>query len=122
MREPWSADELGLRALGVLERGRGRFAFPWGELSFEGSDLRAPAGLIHLTLRESRVLKQLLAARGSPVPREALACRAWGRLGAPGSRALDMQVASIRKKLIEAMPAAGPRFIVAVRGEGYMIP
>ncbi|MCX7039114.1 MAG: winged helix-turn-helix domain-containing protein [Spirochaetes bacterium] len=122
LREPWSADELGLRALRLLERGRDRYAFPWGELSFEGNDLRTPAGLVSLTLRESRVLKQLLAARGSAVPRDALACRVWGKPAAPGSRALDMLVASIRGKLIGAIPAAGPRFILAVSGEGYMIP
>jgi hypothetical protein len=122
LREPWSADELGLRALRLLERGRGRYAFAWGELSFEGNDLRTPAGLVALTLRESRVLRQLLAARGSAVPRDALACRAWGRPSPPGSRALDMHVASIRGKVIGAVRAAGPRFILAVRGEGYMIP
>jgi hypothetical protein len=122
LREPWTAEELGLRALRLLERGRGRYAFPWGELSFEGNDLRTPAGLVALTLRESRILAKLLAARGSPVPRDALACRAWGKPAAAGSRALDMHVASIRRKVIAAVPAAGPRFITAVRGEGYVIP
>lgn len=121
LRDPWSADELGLRALAVLERGLVRYAFPWGELSFEGNDLRTPAGLIALSLRESRILRMLLAGRGSTVPRDALACRAWGRPAARGSRALDMHVASIRAKVIGTVPGAGPRFIRAVRGEGYMI-
>jgi hypothetical protein len=122
LREPWTAEELGLRALRILARRSGSFAFPWGEVRFEGKDLRTPAGLLALSPRESRVLKQLLAARGSPVPRDALACRAWGKPAAAGSRALDMHVASIRRKVIAAIPAAGPRFITAVRGEGYMIP
>jgi DNA-binding response OmpR family regulator len=33
-----------------------------------------------------------------------------------------MHVALIRRKVIAAVPAAGPRFITAVRGEGYVIP
>lgn len=122
LREPWTAEELALRALRILERSSGSFAFPWGEVRFEGKDLRTPAGLLALSPRESRILTKLLAARGSPVPRDALACRAWGKPAAAGSRALDMHVASIRRKVIAAVPAAGPRFITAIRGEGYMIP
>jgi DNA-binding response OmpR family regulator len=32
-----------------------------------------------------------------------------------------VHVAAIRGKLAAALPAAGPRFIVAVRGRGYMV-
>ena len=122
LRDPWTAEELAARALAVLARVQERFAFPWGELAIEGSTLLTPAGPVALGAIQSRILRQLLASRGQPVPRAALALCAWGRPARASSRALDMHVASLRRKVTGAVAAAGPRFITAVRGEGYMIP
>lgn len=122
LRDPWTAEELALRALAVLSRLRERCAFPWGEVSLEGCTLLTPAGPVALRPIESRILRQLLASKGETVPREALVLRAWGRPARASSRSLDMHIASIRKKVIGAVGAAGPRFISAVRGEGYVIP
>jgi DNA-binding response OmpR family regulator len=122
LREPWTAAELAVRALAILERNRGRFAFPWGTLEIRGEDLLTPAGPVRLGVLRCRLLERLLASRGEPVPRDALALCAWGSLPRRGSRALDVHVAAIRAKLAAVMPAAGRRrFIVAVRGRGYMV-
>lgn len=120
LREPWSPEELGLRALAALERVRGRFQFPWGALILEGTVLETPAGPVALTFHEKKILKALLVNRGLPVPRQALSYILWGGPGPAGSRAIDAHVSSIRKKVAAAVPAAG-RLIRAVRREGYMV-
>jgi hypothetical protein len=121
LRDPWTPEELGLRALAALTRVKKRCRFPWGEISFEGKDLLTPAGLTALTLHESRILAMLLRARGRPVPRLALAWSSGRTPSRAESRAIDVHVSSIRRKLKAAVPRAG-RFIVSVRGQGYMVP
>jgi CheY-like chemotaxis protein len=121
LRDPWTPEELSLRAMATLARVERRFDFPWGTLFFEAKDLQTPAGPISLTLHESRILRALLRARGQPVPRAALACLTAGTPGIVGSRAVDVHVAALRRKVREAVPLAG-RFIVCVRNQGYMLP
>ena len=121
LRDPWTPEELSLRALAALARVKKGYRFPWGEIAFEGNDLRTPGGPLRLTLHESRILRMLLRARGAPVPRPALAWSIGRGRGRAGSRTIDVHVSAIRRKLRLAVPAAG-RFIVSVRGQGYMVP
>jgi DNA-binding response OmpR family regulator len=121
LRDPWTPEELSLRALAALARVKRLYRFPWGELSFEGNDVRAPGGLVPLTLHESRILQMLLRARGSPVPRLALAWSTGKAPSGPQSRAIDAHVSAIRGKLGAAVRGAG-RIIVSVRGQGYLVP
>lgn len=121
LREPWLPEELELRALAVLSRARRSFEFPWGAVSFEGTDLRTPRGLVPLTHHEAAVLRLLLRARGEPVPRPAIACELWGSAARSDGRAVDVHVASVRKKVRLVETEAG-RFITCVRGKGYMVP
>jgi hypothetical protein len=121
LREPWTPEELGLRALAALARVTRRYRFSWGEIFFEGNDLRAPGGLVPLTVRESRILRMLLRARGTPVPRPALAWSIGGGKGRTEGRTIDVHVSAIRRKVRRAVPLSG-RFIVSVRGQGYMVP
>jgi CheY-like chemotaxis protein len=121
LKEPWSPEELGLRAHAALARAERRYSFPWGEVSFEGKDLRTPGGLAALTLHESRILRALLRNRGRPVPREALAYSIADAPPSTTSRAVDVHIVALRKKMRCAVRDAG-RFIVCVRGQGYMVP
>jgi DNA-binding response OmpR family regulator len=121
LRDPWLPEELGIRALGILQRMLRRFRFPWGEISLQGAYLATPSGEVTLTLHESRILRALLMGRGSPVSRQALSYFLWGNPGPAGSRAIDVHVAVIRRKIAAVAPEAG-RFIRAVRREGYLIP
>ncbi len=121
LRDPWQPEELGLRALAALQRVQRRFEFAWGAVSLQGAVLSTPAGEVMLTVHEARILRALLMDRGSPVPRPALACLLWGKPGPAASRAMDVHVASIRRKIRAVLPKAGP-FIRAVRREGYVIP
>ncbi len=122
LRDPWTAEELSMRALAAVARIPDRHRFPWGAVTLEGCALDGPGGRALLTPAEARLLRQLLACRGQAVPREALCLCAWGRRARPGSRALDMAVSSIRRKVRAAFPACGRRFIAAARGEGYLVP
>jgi hypothetical protein len=121
LRDPWAPEELGLRVLAALARARKRYCFPWGEISFEGTELRTPAGLVPLTFHESFILRMLLRARGAPVPRSALSWSTGKAAGASGSRKIDVHVSAIRRKLGTMVPHPR-RFIVSVRGQGYMVP
>ena len=121
LREPWAPEELELRARAALGRAQRRFAFPWGTVSIEGLTLRTPRGVVTLSAQESKILRLLLRARGEPVPRAALACETWGSPGRASGRALDVHVASLRKKVRSVEVTAG-RFIECIRGAGYMIP
>ncbi len=121
LKEPWTPEELGLRAHAALARARRRYRFPWGEVSFEGKDLRTPGGLAVLTLHESRILGALLRNRGRPVPREALAYSIADAPPSRASRAVDVHITVLRRKVRCVVREAG-RFIVCARGQGYMVP
>jgi DNA-binding response OmpR family regulator len=121
LREPWSPEELEMRALRLVARVRQKYSFPWGDVSFDGDTLLTPGGTACLTRHESIILHALLRSRGTSVPREALFLLATGRHGEARSRAVDVHVACIRRKVRAVAPAAG-RFITCVRGQGYLVP
>jgi hypothetical protein len=121
LKEPWTPEELGLRAGAALAREQQGFDFPWGRVCLHGMSLQTPAGPVALTFHESRILQKLLSARGEPVPREALSYSVSGTAGSSESRAVDVHVAALRRKVRRAVPEAGP-FIVCVRRQGYLVP
>ncbi len=121
LRDPWSPEEFSLRVMSVLQRTQRRFRFPWGSLVLDCTSLETPAGTVSLTHHESKILRALLLGRGAPVPRQAIAYFLWGNPGPAGSRAIDVHVASLRRKIAAAAPKAGS-LIRAVRRQGYMIP
>jgi hypothetical protein len=121
LRDPWTPEELELRAHAALSRARRRWRFPWGEASLDGDTLLLPGAAAALTRHESLILRALMRARGEPVPRAALAYALDGTPRRASGRAIDMHVSAIRGKVRAVLPAAG-RFIVCVRGQGYLIP
>ncbi len=121
LRDPWTPEELAVRALAVLRRVRDRFSLPWGRLSADGSLLVTAAGPVPFTWHEAAILRALARGRGAPVPRDALGYALWGRPPRPGSRAVDVHVAAIRRKIARLSPPGSPPPIVAVRSRGYMV-
>jgi CheY-like chemotaxis protein len=121
LREPWAPEELALRAITALGRARSTHVFPWGEADFQGDTIVLPGGPAALTHHEALILRALLRSRGSPVPRETLFLLAGGSPRAAPGRTIDVQVASIRRKVRAVAPDAG-RFIACVRRQGYMLP
>jgi len=121
LRDPWAPEELAVRALAVLARRREGWSFPWGSVSFVPGGVAVPAGAATLTHAESMTLRILLRNRGSPVPREAMRYAICGCAAGSRGRSVDMHVSALRRKIRRAEPRCG-RFIVSVRGQGYMIP
>ncbi len=123
LKEPWSPEELECR----LERLASQRAPGAGEgLSFGGLSLRgarasSPHGEVSLSPPQSAILAALLARPGQAVSREVLAYAAWGRPCAAGSRALDMQVAGLRRRLGSVEGGCQSVRIRALRGVGYAI-
>ena len=122
LRDPWTPEELALRAQAAISRQHACWEFPWGETRIDGDELRTPRGRAALTHHEAVILRALLRQRGRPVPRAALACLlGGGALRGTSSRSIDVHISALRRRVRAAVPEAG-RFIVCVRGQGYMVP
>lgn len=72
---------------------------------------------VALTAREAGILRLLYRHRGRSVTRAELLEQVWGARGDLRTRAVDMAIAVLRKK-IERDPAS-PRIVVSVKGLGY---
>ena len=73
----------------------------------------------HLTPRLSNLLRMLMEQPGVVIPRDELFRRVWHTDDGDNTRALDVHIAYLRRKL-EADPRK-PRLIVTERGVGYRL-
>ena len=126
IRKPFTSGEVLARIHAALRRAKRASkpdGFPLQDLTIRPAALcaeREGSPVIDLTPREVKILHLLVKHRGKPVTRDALLDYAWGRDYFPDSRALDQQIAVLRKK-IEPDPAQ-PRYIETVRSVGYRTP
>jgi two-component system phosphate regulon response regulator OmpR len=123
--KPFEPRELVLRIKAILKRARARSerqtsvgAVKFGMFVFELEKRRLfkSGEPVHLTEAESELLYQLALRAGEPVSREALSPQ---NDEAGDSRLIDVQMTRLRRK-IEDDPRF-PRFLVTVRGRGYML-
>lgn len=121
LREPWTPEELEFRAQAALSRQRACYDFSWGEACFEGDTLHAPGGSASFPHSQAVLLRALLRRRGQPVPRAALTALLGAGARKAGSRSIDVHLSAVRRRVRAVAPGAG-RFIVCVRGQGYMVP
>jgi hypothetical protein len=120
LKEPWSPEELAWRVRRLC-RDRGQaLRFSWGRLSIGNLELGSPAGSCSLCMQEQSILRMLASRAGEAVSREALYYGIWGKPACPESRAVDVHIASLRKKLRRLFPEGGA-FIRSVRGVGYLL-
>jgi DNA-binding response OmpR family regulator len=130
LSKPFNPRELLGRARAVLRRGRasGPSGQPTGPTrEFEGwrfsltrRELRSPSGiLVQLTNAEFSILQALVERPRSVVSRDELADRSEANGFIRDSRAVDMQVSRLRRKLETDSP--GRELIQAVRGGGYRL-
>jgi two-component system response regulator RegX3 len=123
MTKPFSARELlaRVRALGRRHLGQpdaeslsaGSLTVALGRLAAEREGKE-----IALTAREAGILRQLHRCRGRAVSRAELLETVWGSRGDLETRAVDMAIAALRKK-IEKDPSR-PEIVLTVKGAGYM--
>lgn len=94
-------------------------SFLMDDLRVVPAELRAYRGdkAIKLTARDVRILRILHERPGHVLDRNMLCDQAWGLDHFPNSRALDMHISQLRRK-IEVDPV-NPRIICTVRGAGY---
>lgn len=93
--------------------------FVMGDLRIMPAEFRAYRGdkVIKLMARDVRMLRIFHERPGLVLDRNTLCDEAWGLDFFPNSRALDMHISQLRRK-IEADPA-NPKIITTVRGVGY---
>ena len=119
LRDPWTPEELVLRAESVLRRQASRFTFAGGAARWEGDSLVTPWGSIPFSHPQAAILRALLRCRGEVLARDTLAA-VLGSAARRGSRRVDVHVSAIRRRLRALQPGAGA-FIHAVRGKGYVV-
>jgi DNA-binding response OmpR family regulator len=122
LKDPWGPEELLFRLERLFQVSHK--PLKWQGLSLQGNILAAESGLtIMLTHPESIILKHLLSNQGEVVPREALFYAIWGHLPNTKSRAVDVHISSLRKKISRLLADNdGINPITSVRRIGYMIP
>jgi DNA-binding response OmpR family regulator len=120
--KPFSARELlaRVRALGRRHLGSSdaeiytqeSLSIDFGQLkgSLDGEEFT-------LSLKEAGIIRMLLRSRPSAVSRADLLESVWGSRGDLETRAVDMAIATLRKK-IETTPSK-PRLLMTVKGVGY---
>ncbi len=79
--------------------------------------LDTPHGTFHLRPREQSLLAELMRRAGEVVPREDLIRAVWHTTYMDDTRALDVHISSLRKK-IEENPRS-PKYVQTVYGVGY---
>jgi len=115
LREPWNVDELEARLDRALRLREARIVESGAGIELAGRRVRLPDGReVELSAREAVVAGLLFRNSGSVVSRRALSFALWGRMPQPQSRAVDMHVSSLRRKL-------GGNLIACVRGQGYVV-
>ena len=119
--KPFEPRELVLRLGNILKRApRMEEGVRFGPFRYAAGLLEGAEGEVYLTGTEQALLEALAGTPGQPVSREALAAHAGlGGGEDAASRAVDAQIARLRKKI--EPDTARPRFIQTVRGAGYKL-
>jgi DNA-binding response OmpR family regulator len=119
--KPYSPRELRARIKAHLRRAADDlpeiYRFGDVEVDFSRYEVRRGGGPLKMTPTEFKLLAALIHHRGRVLTRDRLLDLAWGIGIVITDRAVDSQIASLRKK-IEPKPAK-PRYLVNVRGVGY---
>ncbi|MFQ5600920.1 MAG: response regulator transcription factor [Candidatus Krumholzibacteriia bacterium] len=123
--KPFSVRELLARVRSVLRRTvdlRGErprhYRFGNVTVDFKRQGVKKDDRPLELSAREFRILSYFIEHAGEMLSREQLLNRIWGYDVFPTTRTVDNHIARLRKK-IEDEPEA-PRFILTVRGAGYV--
>lgn len=120
--KPFAARELLARVQALGRRHMGDAASETvviGELQLDLSQLSGTRGdlVFSLTVREAGIIRLLHRKRPNPVTRSELLEAVWSSRGDLETRAVDMAIATLRKKIEEKTSV--PRLLLTVKGIGY---
>jgi hypothetical protein len=118
LAEPWCPEELRLRAERVL--GAGPLVIKGTAVALRGLVLSGPGGSTILASDQASLLRQLIAAEGTVLSRGGLRRYLWPTL-ADRSRAVDITVSRLRRRLALVSGRDRSVQIRSVRGFGYSI-
>lgn len=124
--KPFSFAELSARIAAVLSRAQRRTGTLENVIivdrliiDLNRREVRLENDLINLTPTEFRLLEILARRHGKAVSEEELTKKIWGQYRSEDSTVLRRYIWSLRNKIEE--DPANPRWIVNVRGYGYML-
>ena len=121
---PFDTAELLARIEACLRRGRVLPAATGGrqlggiEVDLRGARVLRAGRHVAMSPQEFQLLRCLVEHEGTPLSRDQLLDRAWGRDAMPTARTVDVHVAGLRRKL-ETDPRR-PTLIRTVHGVGYV--
>lgn len=118
LKDPWDEHELLLRSYRFS--GPLRIIYPWGEVRVEHNFCRGPAGSVLLRPGEETILRTLIRHRGEAVSRTLLLNLLDPDLKSE-SRAADMHISLLRKKMRKILPPRVRTIILTARPRGYML-
>lgn len=86
-------------------------------LDFGRSEAHTPAGVVKLSVTETKLLYHLVRNAGQTLPVDTLVTRIWGYAGETGPETLRVAIYRLRRKLEPEPP--NPRYILTEREIGY---
>lgn len=122
LTKPFAFEELLARVRSLLRRSAGvpDPLYRVGRLALDPAAHRVwrDGEEVSLTAKEFQVLEVLVRRRGAVISKARLAQVLWERDTEPGSNAIEVHVAALRRKLD---PDRSTRFIQTIRGVGYVV-
>ena len=123
LAKPFGMLELVARVKALLRRNKGtkeleKIEFSGIKIDFKAYKAEKESKPIDLSAREYRLLKCLIAKKGSVVTRDELLDEVWGYNTYPTTRTVDNHIARLRQK-IEEKNSKTPKHILTVHGVGY---
>lgn len=120
--KPFGMRELIARVKALLRRSHAsmevdRIQFDNVVIDFKGYKAQRDQLPLELSAREYRLLRYLVAKRGSVVTRDELLDEVWGYNSYPSTRTVDNHIARLRQKIERNVEK--PQHILTVHGVGY---
>ena len=123
LAKPFGMLELVARVKALLRRNKStkeleKVEFSGIKIDFKAYKAEKESKPIDLSAREYRLLKCLIAKKGSVVTRDELLDEVWGYNTYPTTRTVDNHIARLRQKIGEKNSKT-PKHILTVHGVGY---
>lgn len=122
LAKPFGIRELAARVRALLRRSQptqeiDRVHFDNVVVDFKAYKAERDKQPLELSAREYRLLRYLVAKKGSVVTRDELLDEVWGYNSYPSTRTVDNHIARLRQKIEDNVDI--PRHILTVHGVGY---